>query len=846
MDFLSGGGSTGALMRSTDWSQTPIGPLETWPYVLRTMVSFLLSNPLPLVLWWGPRYCQLYNDRFRPVLRDKHPRSMGQPGDECFPEIWHAIRPLIDTPFQGGPATRTDDLLMEYHKGSGFLEEAHLTIDYSPVPDPAAPNGIGGVLATFQDVTEKVLAERRQIILRDLVVRSSEAKTAIEACSAAAETMGRYPRDIPFAVLYLSDTDQKRARLAATAGFDTAGMENPAVVDLEASNSDGGVWPLADTLYSRGMVVVENLRARLASVPRGPWPEAPRSAVVCPISSGASQPIAGFLVLGISARLSFNGHYRDFCALAASQVATAVDRGRTGQRVHAVVEEAFRKNFDLGLIGMAIASPELRCIDVNEETCKLLGYEREELLGKSVEELTHPNDREACTANVGLVTTGAREGFLTEKRWIHKSGRPIYCNLSVKCLRREDGTVDCFIAFLQDITARKQATQASAKSYAELKRQSEERIAQLTAANQELRTEIGQRKWAQEKLRRGEAYLAAAQKLTNVGSWAWNVSTGEVFWSAEVFRMFEVDPETFRPSRDKARLFIHPDDLERAEAILDRAAAEQISVDADFRVVVSGTVKYLHHTANPVLDQSGALVEMVGAIVDITEHRRAQVALLRSQEELRELTHRLMEAQETGSKQLARELHDDFSQRLAVLGIEVEVLAARASTPELGARLIEVTSQLAALADDIHAISRQLHPAILDELGLTAALKRECSVFSAQYGVPVQFHSTGSPPSLPENISLGLYRIAQECLQYAARRAKTSEVRIELSGDDHEVVMELAGSAASFDVETIREMRDPEFIGIEERARLLHGTISFQPQPGEATRIQVRVPLQRN
>jgi len=82
---FAGGGEMGALMRSLDWSKTPLGPVETWPQSLRMMVRFLLANRFPLLLWWGPDYASIYNDAYRPILGRKHPASMGQPVREC----WH-------------------------------------------------------------------------------------------------------------------------------------------------------------------------------------------------------------------------------------------------------------------------------------------------------------------------------------------------------------------------------------------------------------------------------------------------------------------------------------------------------------------------------------------------------------------------------------------------------------------------------------------------------------------------------------------------------------------------------------------------------------------------------------
>jgi hypothetical protein len=216
-DWLAGGSEMGAVIRSMDWSKTAIGDAETWSSALRMMVRLLLANRFPLLLCWGPHYCQLYNDAYRPVLGDKHPASMGQPASECFPEIWDVIGPLIDKPFSGGSATWMDDLQLEYIRYDR-LEEAHFTVAYSPVPDESMPSGIGGVLATMYEITEQVVGERRRSALRDLGSRSAEAKTAEAACFITASTLAQYPEDVPFALLYLHDPHRKQAHLAGAAG----------------------------------------------------------------------------------------------------------------------------------------------------------------------------------------------------------------------------------------------------------------------------------------------------------------------------------------------------------------------------------------------------------------------------------------------------------------------------------------------------------------------------------------------------------------------------------------------------------------------------------------------------
>src|SRR5215469_5355822 len=200
--LFPGNSEMARLMRAMDWAQTPLGPIETWSPSLRMMVPFLLTNRFPLLLWWGPDFLQLYNDAYRPVLGTKHPQYLGRSVRECWSEIWDVIGPLIVTPFVGGPATWSEDLFLEVYR-HGFTEETHFTIAYSPVPDETAPKGIGGVLATVHEISDKVVGERRVVVLRDLGARAAEAKTAEEACAIAAAALANHAKDVPFAFLYL-------------------------------------------------------------------------------------------------------------------------------------------------------------------------------------------------------------------------------------------------------------------------------------------------------------------------------------------------------------------------------------------------------------------------------------------------------------------------------------------------------------------------------------------------------------------------------------------------------------------------------------------------------------------
>jgi signal transduction histidine kinase len=290
------------------------------------MVSFLLVNRFPLLLWWGPDYVSVYNDAYCPILGTKHPRSMGQPVGEVWSEIWHILKPLIDTPFLGGPATWMEDIELEINR-HGFVEETHFTIAYSPVPDESAARGIGGVLATVHEITEKVVSERRVDVLRDLSVRAMEAKTAEEACDHVASALATHERDIPFALLYVIDEETGLARLAGVAGTEPGQAISPWTLPLDADLASG-TWPLADAARGADIIAVEDLARRFGNVPAGPWGDPPDCGVVIPVRSSKADELAGFMVAGVSARLRLDDLYRAFYELVAGQIAIAITNAR--------------------------------------------------------------------------------------------------------------------------------------------------------------------------------------------------------------------------------------------------------------------------------------------------------------------------------------------------------------------------------------------------------------------------------------------------------------------------------------------------------------------------------------
>jgi PAS domain S-box-containing protein len=308
-----GDGEMANLMRSHDWSKTPLGAVEQWPQSLRTTVSLVLSSRYPMFLWWGQEYINFYNDAYRPILgASKHPQFLGQPAKDCWTEIWDVVGAMADSVFTKGESTWSENLLLLIYR-YGYVEEAYFTFSYSPVRDESG--GIGGVFCAVSETTEQVIGDRRLQTLRELASKTADAKTSAAACNIALQTLAQNSADIPFALLYLSDG--KQAELVANTGI----LASPQQVDL---SQEDDVWHLGEVNRTGQAEKINDLEQRFGKVPGGLWDISPTEALVIPIAESGKANIAGFLVLGISPNRKFDDNYQGFFDLVANQVATAI------------------------------------------------------------------------------------------------------------------------------------------------------------------------------------------------------------------------------------------------------------------------------------------------------------------------------------------------------------------------------------------------------------------------------------------------------------------------------------------------------------------------------------------
>jgi PAS domain-containing protein len=159
--FLSGGGEMGELIRRYDWKNTTLGDPITWPQSLKTAVRLLLSSGHPMFIWWGPELIQFYNDAYRRSIGlARRFSALGQGGSECWNEIWHIIGPQIEKVMSGDGSTWHENQLVPIVRQSGKRENVYWTYSYSPIDEPGAPTGVGGVFVICTEATSQVLAEQ--------------------------------------------------------------------------------------------------------------------------------------------------------------------------------------------------------------------------------------------------------------------------------------------------------------------------------------------------------------------------------------------------------------------------------------------------------------------------------------------------------------------------------------------------------------------------------------------------------------------------------------------------------------------------------------------------------------
>jgi PAS domain S-box-containing protein len=347
-----------------------------------------------------------------------------------------------------------------------------------------------------------------------------------------------------------------------------------------------------------------------------------------------------------------------------------------------------------------------------------------------------------------------------------------------------------------------------------------------------------ERKIASSELKDSEERFRLAAQAGKMYAYEWDVATDAVTRSTEHVGVLGFSDQAKQLTRQQLLARVHPDDRALFVGSVDQVSPENPTTHVSYRMLrPDRSVVWLEKSARAFFDEQGKVLRMIGMVADITQRKLAEEALAG-------VGGRLIEAQEQERSRIARDLHDDIGQRLVLLATELEQFHQDPSNlPEVRSRMGGLQERTSEIASDIQTLSHELHSAKLEYLGIAAAMRGFCREFGEQQKVEIDFKSPDLPSPLSPNISLCLFRVLQESLRNSAKHSGVRHVEVRLWGTSDEIHLAVSDSGAGFDSAAARESRGLGLISMEERLKLLDGTLSIESQLQRGTTIHARVPL---
>jgi PAS domain S-box-containing protein len=428
---------------------------------------------------------------------------------------------------------------------------------------------------------------------------------------------------------------------------------------------------------------------------------------------------------------------------------------------------------------------------------RLFGYSSEEAVGSPIAILLPPELRNEESQLVERLRMGGRvEHFETVR--MAKGGRRVAVSITMSQITDSAGKPIGFSKIARDITDRKRAEQVL--------RESEERFRLVADTAPVL------------------IWMSDVDKLCNFFNQGWLNFTGRLLkdelgegWVSGV----------------------HPDDVQHCLNIYSVSFDARIDFEMEYRLRrFDGEYRWVVDYGVPRFEADGTFCGYIGSCVDITERKS-------SAESLKNLTGRLIRAQEEERTRIARDLHDDFSQRLALQCIELEQLRKTLPESEMEgrARLLAMLKGAKAMSSDLRSLSHQLHSSRLEFIGLLPALSGLCKEISEKYNIEVRFAGCELPVGIPKDIALCLFRVAQEALGNVVKHSEAAKGNVDLRLKANALNLYVTDNGKGFDSEASNSGAGIGLIGMTERLRLVGGTLTIRSELMRGTEIEAEVPL---
>jgi len=355
---------------------------------------------------------------------------------------------------------------------------------------------------------------------------------------------------------------------------------------------------------------------------------------------------------------------------------------------------------------------------------------------------------------------------------------------------------------------------------------------------------------AEQKSRELQERFEFAGRAATDAIWEWNLATDAVWLSESFYQLFGYTREEVGLKVSALTCLVHPEDKDRwMRTILQavKGGARQWIVEYRLRRE-DGDYAFVEGRGYVVRDESGRALRAVGCTTDRTASKLAADKLERSRRQLRALSARLQSLREEERTRIAREIHDDLGQTLTALKMDlcwVERRLATETTPHLNPvldRIVEAGELADATIASVQRISSELRPSVLEDLGLSAALRHEAQRFQERTGIACALRADDEPPTLARQVATAVFRIFQEALTNVARHAEAKEVQIDLREQGGQLILQIIDNGKGIRPSDLEDAKSLGLLGMRERAELLGGEVTFQPNPSGGTVVRLCVP----
>jgi two-component system sensor histidine kinase UhpB len=474
-------------------------------------------------------------------------------------------------------------------------------------------------------------------------------------------------------------------------------------------------------------------------------------------------------------------------------------------------ETRFRGVLDAMFTFVGLFSLSGVVLDVNQAPLAASGLGRDAVVGHRFVELPwfahSASERDRITTAIASAARGEPARLEARIRSV-KTGEFLCIDASFVPMRDRDGTITHVLGTGVDVTQRSQVEAALASS----------------------------------RLR-----LAEAQRVAHIGSWEWVVGQDRVSWSDELYRIYAVDEADFVPTYQGFLARVHPDDVEHTKGVIRLAMENVTPFVYDHRVVrPDGEVRMLHTRGEVIGDEDGLAARLVGSCWDITDRWRATQELRASAEQLRALGARLDAIREEERRVIAREIHDQIGGALTALKLDLDWVRGQLdgeAGKATGARLAAMDALVDQTLETARRVSATLRPAILDDLGLPAAIAWQAREFEQRTGVACEAEVPADGEALAPATALVLFRIVQEALTNVARHAGARHVHIKLAVDHHQATLTVTDDGRGVTAEELGRPTSFGLAGMRERAIAAGGRATLTGSAGRGTTVSVQVPV---